>query len=83
MVKTLYKKLGGSKMDWRTIKRVRMEIERTGFFVEKVKEDCFLCTHLDDKEEVYYMITPNENDYDVKVINKNEFKALMKDLEII
>ena len=50
-------------MDWRQIKRVRSEIERVGYFVLEVMDDCFKCTHLDDATETLYYIYPTEDGY--------------------
>jgi hypothetical protein len=52
-------------MNWRTIKRIRGCIENQGYFVIKVMDDCFQCTHLDDETETFYYIYPNECGYTV------------------
>ena len=51
-------------MNWRTIKHIRPLIEKEGYFVEEITEDYILCTHLDDKEEIFYHIYAGiEKDY--------------------
>ena len=52
-------------MDWRTIKRVREQIEVLGYFVLEVNEDHFKCTHLSDATETFYYIYPAEDGYAV------------------
>ena len=49
-------------MNWRTIKRVRSEIENLGYFVIEVMDDCFKCVHFDDEIEIIYYIYPTEED---------------------
>ena len=58
-------------MEWRTIRKWRPVIERKGYFVEEIKETHMVCTHLEDKEEIFYYIFPKEDDY---VIYKVEFE---------
>jgi hypothetical protein len=52
-------------MDFRTIKRVRMEIETLGYFVLEVTDDFFKCVHFDDEVEILYYIYPSEDGYAV------------------
>ena len=63
-------------MNWRQIKVARETIE-PHYFVEKVCENYFLCTDLD--EEIYYRITPDEDGVIVEEINKELFNLLFKD----
>jgi hypothetical protein len=52
-------------MNWRTIKRVREQIEVLGYFVIEVNEDHFKCTHLSDETETFYYVYPTKDGYAV------------------
>lgn len=52
-------------MEWRTIKRVRPEIETLGYFILEVMDDCFKCMNFYDEVEIIYYIYPTEDGYAV------------------
>lgn len=63
-------------MDWQTIKRLRPFIESEGYFIEKIDEYCFLCTHLKDVEEKYYRLVPYGKGFIVDEISKELYDLI-------
>ena len=50
-------------MNWRAIRKWRPVIERKGYFVEEIEETHILCTHLNDKEEIFYRVFIDGNGF--------------------